>query len=93
MAHFYASIRGGRSEGTRTGTKSSGIEGHIRSLHLGVRVKGRHFGSIPGEPDSFQIYMTSGNIGELRDVYLGEVVLDSAGEPVFVPAEKWRKCF
>ena len=39
MARFYASIQGNRGEATRMGSANSGIEGHIRGWHLGVRVE------------------------------------------------------
>jgi hypothetical protein len=37
MSRFYASIRGGRGEATRTGGKR--ITGHIRGWHVGVEVQ------------------------------------------------------
>ena len=39
MSHFYASIQGSKGEVTRQGTKSSGIDGHIRGWEFGVRVQ------------------------------------------------------
>ena len=38
MGHFYASIQGNRGEATRMGSKSSGIEGHVRGWNVGCRV-------------------------------------------------------
>jgi len=38
MAHFYASIKGGRSEKTACGTKNSGMSGHIRGWDIGGKV-------------------------------------------------------
>ena len=35
MSHFYASIEGNRSEATRCGTKSSGMQGHVRGWTIG----------------------------------------------------------
>ncbi len=38
MSHFYADIQGNRGGATRGGSKDSGINGHIRGWHSGVRV-------------------------------------------------------
>jgi len=38
MSHFYASIQGSRGEATRTGSKASGIVGHVRGWNIGCRV-------------------------------------------------------
>ena len=40
MAQFYASIRGGRGEATRTGSAKSGIRGHVRGWTVGGLVQG-----------------------------------------------------
>ena len=38
MAHFYGSMKGARGETTRTGTKNSGINAHVRGWDVGVSV-------------------------------------------------------
>ena len=38
MSRFYGSLKGGRGEATKGGSKTSGIEGHIRGWWLGARV-------------------------------------------------------
>jgi hypothetical protein len=38
MARFYASVQGNRGQATRTGTKKSGINGHIRGWKVGAQV-------------------------------------------------------
>lgn len=42
MSHFYAGIVGNRGEATRTGTKNSGIRGHIRGWNIGGKVQMWH---------------------------------------------------
>jgi hypothetical protein len=39
MSQFYGEIQGGRGSATRTGTKSSGLWGHIRGRQVGAYVR------------------------------------------------------
>jgi hypothetical protein len=59
MAHFYASIQGNRGEATRCGSKSSGIEGHIRGWNIGARVTVDHI----EQKDIVSVYLTRGSNG------------------------------
>lgn len=68
MAHFYASIQGNRGESTRTGSKNSGIRGHIRGWSLGVKV----YGSVDDNGnDTFTVELTSGSNGSKQPVHIG----------------------
>ena len=60
MSHFYASIQGARQSVTRTGSKSTGIRGHIRGWRKGIRVIG--FVDSDGV-DRFKVYETGGSSG------------------------------
>lgn len=68
MAQFYAEIQGNRGLASRMGTKNSGIWGHIRGWHLGVRVSG---GCTDDGEDYFDVDLTSGSTGGKRSVSLG----------------------
>lgn len=71
MAHFYASIQGSaKTQGTRCGTKTSGISGHLRGWNSGVRVYG---GIDENGNDWFRVYATSGSTGGEQDKLLAEV--------------------
>lgn len=59
MSHFYASIQGNRGEGTRGGTKKTGINGHIRGWSMGCRVDLAH-NEESGE-DCMTIMLTGGS--------------------------------
>jgi len=63
MAQFYANIKGNRGEATRTGTKQSGIEGHIRGWHIGARVMCYH----KDGKDYVKVYKTGGSSGSCTD--------------------------
>ena len=67
MAQFYASIQGNRGETTRMGTKSSGIEGHIRGWSVGIQIVGREI----DEEDTFDVYLTSGSNGNKPGKHIG----------------------
>jgi hypothetical protein len=68
MARFYGSVKGSRSEATKTGSKASGIEGHIRGWDFGVRV--RCYVNKDGE-DECEVSLTGGSNGYKGDVVLG----------------------
>ena len=63
MAHFYGSRSGnkGKSEVTRTGTKSNGIQAHVRGWNCGVEVVARW--EDGRQTNCFDIYRTSGSSG------------------------------
>ena len=60
MAHFYADLQGSRGEVSRTGTKVSGIEGHIRGWTIGAKVVISH----ENGKDVVRIYRTGGSRGK-----------------------------
>lgn len=57
MAQYYASIQGNRGEATRMGTKTSGIDGHIRGWNIGARVVITH----ENGRDVVRVYKTGGS--------------------------------
>lgn len=61
MSHFYADIQGNRGQATRGGSKSSGIDGHIRGWDIGCSVVIRY--NEQTEKDEMTIYLTSGSNG------------------------------
>lgn len=61
MSHFYADIQGNRGMATRQGTKSSGIDGHIRGWGVGARVICRH--NEETGKDTVTVYRTGGSRG------------------------------
>ena len=67
MAHFYASIQGNRGEATRMGTKSSGIDGHIRGWNVGARVS-CYVGSDGKDHVSFELTSGSGYRGKSKSL-------------------------
>ncbi len=83
MSHFYVSAQGARGPVTRTGTKSSGIDAHVRGWDSGVKVLGRAYHSDGLKRDVFDVYATSGSNGGGSDVFLGSVV-DGVFEPAAI---------
>lgn len=68
MSHFYASIQGNRGEATKTGTKISGVHGHIRGWDFGIKVD--MYINDAGE-DTARVYLTGGSNGYDADKLLG----------------------
>jgi hypothetical protein len=64
MSRFYATIRGARGEASRTGTRGSGITGHVRGWDVGARV--RIYEGPDGE-DVVEVYRTGGSRGAESD--------------------------
>jgi hypothetical protein len=58
MSHFYGDMKGARGETTRCGTKSSGMQAHIRGWDVGAKVYIQH--SKNGK-DTIIIYKTGGS--------------------------------
>ena len=69
MSHFYGEIQGNRGEGTRGGTKASGIRGHIRGWNIGARVT--CFVDDDGK-DSVMVSITGGSNDQYDSVCIGE---------------------
>jgi hypothetical protein len=81
MSHFYASLTGsGKNTTTKTGTKTSGISGHVRGWNGGVKVIGM---SREDNTDCFHIYSTGGSNGGTNDNLIGFV--NNNGE--FIPCQ------
>jgi hypothetical protein len=82
MAQYYADIQGNRGQATRMGTKSSGMEGHIRGWDIGARVSMYH--NARGE-DAVCITLTSGSNGAKPGRTLGTFTAsDLDPEPIEV---------
>lgn len=69
MAQFYANIQGNRGMATRMGTKSSGMDGHIRGWNVGARVFMRF--NEETQEDECTIDLTSGSAGRYGSKRLG----------------------
>jgi len=84
MSRFYASIQGNRGAATRQGTSQSGVFGHLRGWHVGVRVnmvddeEGRDVGYI---------YLTSGSNDDRSLQYIGKVIIKGS-LPQFIPGQE-----
>ena len=85
MARFYADIQGNRGQATRMGTKSSGIDGHIRGWNSGAKVccsvdnKGR---------DVVEVYATHGSGYGGNGVVAGLVMRTVDGKVDFLATKK-----
>ena len=67
MAQFYAEIQGNRGQTSRTGTKASGLSGHIRGWDLGARIEMEHTNGR----DVCTVYLTGGSNGGRQDQLVG----------------------
>lgn len=84
MSHFYASVDASPNRGTatKTGTKKSGMNAHVRTWEYGVRVVAHH---TAAGADLFDIYVTSGSTGGASDRLIATVtpdgveIIESAG--------------
>lgn len=69
MSQFYADIQGNRSERTCTGTKSSGLTGHIRGWNIGARVEVSYNADL--DRDEVRVSLTGGSNRSTLDRNLG----------------------
>jgi len=69
MAHFYGNMQGNRGECTRCGSKTSGINAHIRGWGVGVRTVVT-VDANTGE-DVVAVYLTSGSNGDKPTKQIG----------------------
>jgi len=74
MAQYYASIQGNRGQGTRMGTKKSGIDGHIRGWNIGCRVWMQF--NKETQQDECVINLTGGSTGQHSSHQLGVFTVD-----------------
>jgi len=95
MAHFYLSATGARdSVTTKTGTKDSGLDAHVRGYKVGARV----IMSVDREGrDRVAVYITKGSNGDGREALLCDMDAEAAkgyiGEPVPTDARLFGKLF
>ena len=69
MAHFYGSMEGSRpTPVTRCGTKSSGLNGHLRGWDLGAKVFVSY--NEATDSDRVTVWLTAGSNGAGHDVLL-----------------------
>lgn len=82
MSRFYNTSVNGRGNEVGIGGRGAAGQVHLRGWNAGVRV-------VPvgnkGEPDRFEVYMTTGSHASGRDVLLG-TVHDTADGPQFILA-------
>ena len=70
MAQFYAEIQGNRGEATRMGSKSSGINGHIRGWHVGAKVSCYY--DEESDRDIVRVHQTRGSSGYSASTLISE---------------------
>lgn len=68
MSRFYGSMKGGRGQVTRCGTKGSGIQSHVRGWNIGVKIT--CYANVSDE-DEVAIYLTSGSNDSKASKLLG----------------------
>ena len=59
MAHFIGEVQGNRGSVSRTGSKKSGIDAHIKGWNIGARVQLTH-NNETGQ-DTLTVYKTEGS--------------------------------
>lgn len=69
MAQFYGEIKGNRGRVTRTGTKNSGMQAHVRGWNIGVKVILSH---VNGS-DYIEVWETGGSHNPNTKVLLAKV--------------------
>jgi hypothetical protein len=74
MAQFYAEIDGNRGPASRTGTKNSGMTGHIRGWKVGCRVNCYH--DEETDRDEIHVYRTGGSGGDGQSDRLIAVLIE-----------------
>ena len=82
MSRFYTTAVNGRGNTVAIGGRQAAGQIHLRGWNAGVKVIPV---GVKGEPDRFEVYMTTGSHASGRDVLLG-IVHDTADGPQFVAA-------
>jgi hypothetical protein len=86
MAHFYGGTQGNKGEGTRTGSKASGLQMFASGWKVGVKANLSH-NEATGE-DEVDVYLTSGSAPVTRSRHLGTfTVADLEPKPAEDAAE------
>ncbi|KKM81395.1 hypothetical protein LCGC14_1330260 [marine sediment metagenome] len=80
MARFRGTVKGSRSEVSRSGTPNSGIVGNLDGWDVGIRVIGRDDKGV----DVFDIYRTGGSSGGV-ETHIGTVRSDLEEIDIKVP--------
>lgn len=97
MAHFYATMKGGRGEATRCGDRMSGIRTTTRGWNSGVTVRGqlctRNDGPHGGRSnyDRFCVYLDGGSNGSSDAGGTVDYYIGSEGERVVEPDAKFLR--
>lgn len=73
MAHFRGTVQGNRSETSRLGTKSSGLESHLNGWDLGVSVFLDY--SIEDARDIATIKITRGSSYYSEEIVIGKFAI------------------
>ncbi len=85
MAHFYATVSGARDTvATKTGTKASGMDAHVRGWDVGARI--RMFHDEKTGKDRVQVYLTKGSNGDGREALLCDMDAETAAGYIGRPA-------
>lgn len=80
MSHFYASIEGNLGEGTRCGTKTSGMNGHVRGWNIGGYIFMRWNEKKQRDEVTIDVTCGSGGHGTPEDKRLGTFYLTKNGK-------------
>jgi hypothetical protein len=81
MARYYGSLKGqARTQATRRGSKTSGIECHVRGWEIGCKAE---VNEIAGA-DQVTVYLTSGSNERIQDTLIGQWTLDEKGNIICI---------
>ena len=69
MSQFYGSMQGSRGAVTRTGSKASGVEAHVRGWNVGTRTIA--YFDYERNEDAIDVYLTAGSSGAEHDKFIG----------------------
>lgn len=90
MSQFYGIVSGmARTQGTRRGSITSGIETNANSWEIGI--KARVYWNVEKKQEIAQVFLTSGSGGRRESKLLGEFTVEDLAPDVMVQLRKYKK--
>lgn len=90
MSQFYGIVSGmARTQGTRRGNATSGIETHASSWEIGIMA--RVYWNKDKQQEIAQVFLTSGSGGNHPSKLLGEFTVEDLAPDVLVQVRKYKR--
>lgn len=90
MSQFYGIVSGmAKTQGTRRGSKTSGIETQANSWKIGIMA--RVYWNEKDKREVAQVFLTDGSGGRRESKFLGEFTVEDLAPDILVQLRKYKK--